>query len=281
MARIRSNNSDDGRPSGAQGGPTKKASPAASTTQSLDRAMKLLDIVVREAGHGIALPQLSDAAGLSRPTVHRLVNGLRNAGLVDYNPETRLFSPAFKLFQMGQSIASRFDLTTLVRPSMERIAQATEDTVYLSVRSGDQAICIDRCEGSFPIKTLTLEVGDSRPLGLGAGSLALLAELPDDECRQVIARNTPLLADHANFTAEKLAGYISTARSKGYALNFGLMHPEMAAVGVPLRSDDGQWSAALSVATITSRMADDRLRFIVELLHREAEDLRTRVWGGS
>lgn len=107
------------------------------------------------------------------------------------------------------------------------------------------------------------------------------AELPDDECRQVIARNASLLAKQPNFTAEKLSAYVQTASANGYALNFGLMHPEMAAVGVPLLSEDGQWSAALSVITITSRMGEDRLRFIVDLLQREAVGLREKLWPGG
>jgi len=107
------------------------------------------------------------------------------------------------------------------------------------------------------------------------------AELPDDECRQVIARNAPLLAKQPNFTAEKLSAYVQTASANGYALNFGLMHPEMAAVGVPSLSEDGQWSAALSVTTITSRMGEDRLRFIVDLLQREAVGLREKLWPGG
>ena len=40
--------------------------------------------------------------------------------------------------------------------------------------SGADAVCIDRRLGSYPVKTLTVEVGTKRPLGIGAGSLAIL-----------------------------------------------------------------------------------------------------------
>lgn len=156
---------------------------------------------------------------------------------------------------------------------MDRIAEATEDTVYLSIRSGDQAICVARRTGAFPIKTLTLEVGDSRPLGLGAGNLALLAALPDSECEQVIARNHALYQGHPNFDAQSLREYVARTRAEGYALNYGLMMPEMAAIGVALRNPGGTVHAALSVAAIKTRMQDDRRAYIVGLLKKEAADI--------
>jgi len=255
-------------PAAGKGG----AAPA-SPTQSLDRALALLDLVVASADTGLSLAPLAAAAGLSKPTAHRLLTGLRNAGLIDYNPASRLFSPAFKLYQMGQKVGGRFDVAQLAGPGMDRIAEATEDTVYLSIRSGDQAICVARRTGAFPIRTLTLEVGDSRPLGLGAGNLALLAALPDGECEQVIARNHALYRGHPNFDAQSLREYVARTRADGYALNYGLMMPEMAAIGVALHNPDGTVNAALSVAAIKTRMQADRRAQIVGLLRQEAAEI--------
>ncbi len=47
-------------------------------------------------------------------------------------------------------------------------AAATGVTVFASVRDAMAAICIGRAIGRFPIRTLTLGVGDRRPLGVGS-----------------------------------------------------------------------------------------------------------------
>ena len=70
-----------------------------------------------------------------------------------------------------------------------RIAERTGDTVFLNVRSGPDVLCIDRKEGTFPIKTLIIEVGNRRPLGVGAGGIALLMPLPDEELERVVSAN--------------------------------------------------------------------------------------------
>ncbi|AOS77674.1 hypothetical protein Q5W_01100 [Hydrogenophaga sp. PBC] len=245
----------------------------ASLTQSLDRAIGLLEEVVNHAARGASLGALAEHAQLSKPTAHRLLNGLRKLGLVDYEEKSRLFFPGLKLYRMGLASAVRFDLVQLAQPSMALLAEETGDTVYLSLRAGDSALCVARQIGSFPIRTLTLGGGDYRPLGLGAGSLALLSALPDAEVEQVIARNRDKLAPHANFDPANLRAMVRQTREQGHSLNDGKMLPEMVALGVIVHDAAGRPAAALSIATISSRMAPERRASIVALLMREARAL--------
>lgn len=245
----------------------------ASLTQSLDRAIGLLEEVVNRTADGANLGQLAECAHLSKPTAHRLLSGLRKLGLVDYEDKTRLFFPGLKLYRMGLASAARFDLVQLAQPAMALLAEETLDTIYLSMRTGDSALCVARQVGSFPIRTLTLEVGDYRPLGLGAGSLALLAALPDAEVEQVIARNRDKLAPHPNFAPEALRAMVRETRAQGFSLNDGNMLPEMVALGVVVHDAAGRPAAALSIATIQSRMPPARRGPVVALLQRQARAL--------
>lgn len=249
-----------------------------SPTQSLDRAIALLEEVVERASEGASLSHLAEKTGLSKPTAHRLLSGLRNLGLVEYD-KSRLYFPGVKLYRMGLASAVRFDIVHLAQPGMERMAAETGDTVYLSLRSGDNALCVARQTGSFPIRTLTLEVGDLRPLGLGAGSLALLAALADDEVEASMARNRDKLAPHPNFDPVSLRALVSRTREQGYSFNDGLMLPEMAAVGHIVRDAASRPVAALSIATIKSRMEGGRRESIAALLAREARLLEQALGG--
>ena len=152
-----------------------------------------------------------------------------------------------------------------------------ETPTIASVREGLAAICIGRAIGRFPIRTLTLDVGNRRPLGVGAGSLALLAALPDAEIATVLARNAVWLKDFDGFTADVLTGLVEQARARGYAFNDGLIVPAMNAIAVPVRDADGQPLFALSLAAIRDRMTSDRLDGLVEQLKSEAADLERRL----
>lgn len=45
---------------------------------------------------------------------------------------------------------------------MDRLQAETQDTCYLTLRSGFDAVCLDRREGLSPIRVLTLDVGSRR-----------------------------------------------------------------------------------------------------------------------
>lgn len=253
------------------GGTIGLASFNASPTQSLDRAMELLDVVVAHAVAGLSLGPLAAAVGLAKPTAHRLLTGLRNAGLVDYDSANRLFFPAFKLCSLGQAAGERFNVIQMAGASLKKLADETGDTIYLAVRSGDFAVCVSRTLGDFPIKTITLNAGDTRPLGLGSNSMVLLSALPDEECARVIARHREALRDYPAFDPISLRSYIARTRSDGYAFNEGLMMSEMSAVAMGIRGPTGSIDASISVAAITSRMQSPRRESIVKLLRTEVQ----------
>lgn len=240
-----------------------------ATSQSLERGMSLLEAVVDRPLGGASLNELAAATALSRPTAHRLLLSLRKLGFVDYEGESRRFFPGLKAYRMGLAAAARFDIVELADRGMSRLADETGDTVFLSLRHGDSALCAARKIGAFPIRTLTLNVGDFRPLGVGAGSLALLAALPEDEVRHIIARNRGRLAAYPKIGADSLREMVTKTRRNGFAVNDGLVLEEMAAVAVPVRDGGGKAIAAISVAAIRSRMAPPRRSAIVKLLDRE------------
>lgn len=243
--------------------------PTVATTQSLERGLSLLEAVVERPLAGASLNEVSAATGLSRPTAHRLLLTLRKLGFVEYEADSRRFFPGLKSYRMGLASAARFDIVELADRGMSRLADETGDTVFLSLRHGDDALCAARKIGAFPIRTLTLNVGDFRPLGVGAGSLALLASLPDDEAQHVIARNRLKLAAYPSIAPDRLKEMVAKTRRQGYSVNDGLVLEEMAAIAIPVHDASGRTIAAISVAAIRSRMNPPRRATIVELLERE------------
>lgn len=213
------------------------------------------------------------ATGLGKATTHRLLRSLMRIGFVQQDPATRLYSLGLEIFALGAAAANRFDIAMHARPAMRRLAELSGDTVYLSVRAGTQALCLDRQLGDFPIRTLTLNVGDRRPLGVGAGSLALLAFQDADEIDGILAAVEGELAVYPGFDVPTVRRLVSVAREQGYAFNNGRLVRGMSAVGVPVLMPGGEVAAALSIAAISSRMEGARRAMLVEALQTEAANL--------
>jgi DNA-binding IclR family transcriptional regulator len=247
------------------------------TGQGIERLAAILRALCSNDGSGHRLVDVAETTGLSKSTVHRLLNGLVRVGLVEHDDATGRFHLGFELFALGSHAANRYGIADIARDSLRRLAILTGDTVFLSVRSGTEAICVDRAEGDYPIKVLTLSAGDRRPLGVGAGSLALLAFLADEEVDRLLIETQAQRAEYPNFNTSELYGLISEAKRRKYTFNGGRIVTDMCAIGVPIFDTHGRPVAALSVAAIKNRMKPERQRKIVGWLTAEAERVANEI----
>ena len=132
------------------------------------------------------LSELSATTGLNKVTALRILNILAREGFVVRAPDGRGYEPGPEIVALGASTGLSHDVREVARPSLVRLADLSEDTVLLSIRSGVEAVCLDREIGAFPIRANYLDIGSRRPLGIGAGSLALLVRLPDPEIDAIL-----------------------------------------------------------------------------------------------
>lgn len=245
-----------------------------SGSQSVDRALGLLSLIGREPAEGLPLGEIVSGSGLNKPTTRRLLLALMRAGLVEQEPQTRRYCLGEEAFVLGVLAARRHSLLEIAMEGLRRLSAETQDTSFLTVRRENYAICLHREEGTYPVRTHALQAGDQHPLGVGAGSLAMLAALPDDDVDRVIAANEAvLLARYPGFAPEALRADVVGTRARGFSLNPGRLVASSWGIGRAFRYPDGRVAGALSIAAIDSRMVPARQAELAVLLAREAERL--------
>ncbi len=180
-----------------------------------------------------------------------------------------------------------------IADSVGRIAALTGDTAFYTERSGSIGICVWREDGNGPFRNNVLSVGDQHPLGIGAGALAILAALPEDEAERIQEDNLAVFDEETQagriLRTPTFASALGEARAQGWAVNTGMVVDESWAVGVALPRDaalapdsvtDDLWlrpEGALSVASVRSRLQPPRLARIVEALRHEARRVAARA----
>lgn len=246
----------------------------AAAVKTIDRAARLLSVLAGQGDHGAMLSEVARRTGLGKGTVHRLLRALSDVGYVTQDAGSRRYRLGVGLELLAAS-ARHGRVAALANPLLERIAGITADTAFVSIREGLAAVCVGREVGSFPIRTLSLDVGHRRPLGVGSGSLALLAFLPDAEIDAIIAGNRRWLTDYPAFRADELRRMTAETRRYGFSFNDGRLISGMNAIGVPVLGANGRPLAALSVAAIAERLRADRLPEVARLLQQEAAELAT------
>lgn len=248
--------------------------------KNIARLLAVMEELAAASSDGLRLTDVARAAGLGKATAHRILGGLEAHGLIEQDPETGRYFLGLRMLVWATAARARFGIARVAEPVVDRLARQTQDTVYLVARVGDESVCVDRREGSFPIRALTLDVGDRRPLGIGAGSLAMLAFLPDVEVDRIMAVHAPERAAYP-FSDGRVREMIDAARRNGYAYNdvhvFQGMETitDMAAVAVPIRRGDGIPVAALHLTAITARLEPPRRDELVAMLQHEVRRLES------
>ncbi|WP_373084711.1 IclR family transcriptional regulator [Sneathiella sp.] len=242
---------------------------------SIARAARVLD-VLSMTPDGADLTEIMARSNFSKTTTFRVLASLRDINYVVQDPASRIYRLGSKLSNLART-AERLDVAALGERGMMRLTDMSEDTVFLSVPEGATAVCVKRHVGAFPIRTLTLDVGDRRPLGVGAGSLALFCSLTEAQRATMCRVNRNWLADY-KVTEEDLLSDYAFFRKNGYAFNQGRVVSGMSAVGVPVILTGNRLVAALAIGAIDDRMAQSRIdELLLPGLIREAARLAEKL----
>lgn len=244
---------------------------------SLKRGVALLKVLATAGSRGQALTELAEKTGIPHPTAHRILKQMISEGLAIQHFENHRYKLGPLVFELGLAGSVLHDIRDLCEPSMNTLAKSTEDTVYLVLRSGFEAVCMHRCEGTFPIRALVLEVGSRRPLGVGAGGLAILSAVAPEVRQTIIERVEPYLSAFGNLNAQTLEQACVQSAADGIALVQNKVSLGVTAMGVPFRNSMGDPVGSISVAALTQRMTNSRIHKIAECLRSEALQIESAL----
>ncbi|KAA2235171.1 IclR family transcriptional regulator [Salinarimonas soli] len=247
-------------------------------TQSIGRAVALLRLVAGSRAGGAALSDLVERSRLSKPTCRRILVALIDAGLMEQDPVSRRYFLGPEAHVLGTLAAERFGLHRLAHEGVVRLAEETGDAAFFQIRRDWSAVCLQREDGDYPLRSHVLAPGDRHPLGAGAGGLAILAALEDGDVEAALTANEAWLArSYAVLTPPLLRDLVHESRAQGYAMNRGLLFPGSWGMGMPVRDARGRAVACLSLACVESRLQPNRQPVLARALAREVRDLERRM----
>lgn len=240
-------------------------------TQSIERVVEMLRVVASRGRRGMRVGEVVATSGLPEATCFRMLKRLEIEGLVEREPHTKKYFLGPLLHELGLLARPRYRLSELCDGAMHRLAELTQDTVYLSERSGLEAVCTNRALGDYPIKSLALDIGIRRPLGVGSGGLAILCALPPADAEAIVKANAHRYEKFASFTADFLRGAVVEGRARGHCFLDGAVTPGTGSIGIAF--PPGNPVAAISVAAISGRLQPARRQEIAQLMRREVQKI--------
>ena len=245
--------------------------------QVVSRIAGLLRLVGGSA-EGVPLSVLVRQSGLTRPTVHRLLSSLASEGFLDHDAASGNWVLGPEMLLMGSVAAARFPMEDIARPSLRRLAEATGESAFFSIRRGSETVCLLREEGSFPVRSFVLHEGVRFPLGVASAGTAIMAFLPESEQEDLLKG----WVEHAGafaaaHTEELVRANLEKTRLTGYSVNPGLVLEGSWGMGAAVFDAFGKPAWALSLTGIESRFKPGRQEELGGLLMAEAHRITQQL----
>ena len=239
------------------------------TVRAVSRALAVLR-AFRVEQPSMPLAEIAASARLDRATARRMLLTLIGEGLVRQDPTSQHYALTLRVLELAAA-APTGGLREEARPVMQRLAQETGATVFLSVAGTPGALCLERVDGGDPVQVKWWAVGSHMPWNCGAGPRLLLAYMRHADAAAAL-RHAAALTPHSQTDPRVLLEHLGTIRARGYEITVDDVTVGLSAVAVPLgRADEP--AAALSIGGLTGQLldADGRPRHIAAMLDAARE----------
>jgi IclR family acetate operon transcriptional repressor len=219
--------------------------------QSVSRSLDLLDAV---ATGDHSLVALASKTNLTPSTAYRLLSTLMDRGYVARSAETGRFRVGHKVIELAAVAASATDrLRVLIRPYLESLRDATEETANLVVPEGVSVVYADQVESARAVRMFTV-IGRRVPMHASAAGKAILAASPEGVLNARLAAGLEVLTTHTLATAESLRRDLDLTRERGFAVDREEYDLGVSCVACPITDARAHAVAALSVSGPSERM---------------------------
>lgn len=246
--------------------------------QSVDRALTLIETLA-EDDEGYRLTDLAVRTGLSTSTVHRLLTTLEKRRFVQFDRSEAKWHIGVRSFSVGSTFARRRNFVAHAMPYLRKLRDLTRETANLAVVDDETVILLTRVESREIMRSLTKVGGRVAMVASGVGK-AVLATYSDEDVNAIIHRQgMPRLTEKSIVRPGELFKALQTVRRQGYAVDDEEARMGLRCVAAVVYNDCSEPLATISVSGMTSRVTDERLPIIGNIVRDVAAELTIALGG--
>lgn len=251
----------------------ERESRAAYGIQAISRAATLMRLIARGGEEGIRLTDLTHMTGYPHPTIRRFLKSLIDERFVCQDAQSRRYFIGPMSFELGLGTRFKPAFQEDFRPHLQELAAVSGCTAYLIMRSGSDAVCLDRIQSDPPVKTSPFGIGGRRPLGIGAGSISILASLCDAEIKRALHSNRRDLESYGRVTIPSVWRAIERARARKFAFTKNIHTYGVSSIGVLIRRRGNPADYAVSLLT-REKLTEARVRDLFRAMTSELKKMK-------
>ena len=231
---------------------------------AVDKCIDILELLAR-IKKPLGVSEISKSLDLNKSTVFNIVYTLDDLGILERAPDGK-FQFGTRLYILGRAAGRTSELISTVHPYLEKINQKTKLSAFLGLRSGLNAVIIDKVDSAFDIK-IHSEVGMRIPLLAGAAGPVLLAQMSDTEVDEILSTNAlKQFTPNSCVNKKKYKAMIQKSRKEGIAVDMEEYIDGIRAFGLPIRTSRTDIQIALWVVGFKQQITNENIPRISDFL---------------
>ena len=222
-----------------------------------------------------SLQGLVDETGLPKPTLHRMLQQLEGAGLLQREDDGRRYSTGLRLRRLAENLLLNNSFHGAQHAVLRHLVEEIGESCNLTALSGSEVIYLDRVETAAPLR-FYLYPGSRVPAHCSASGKLFLAQMSPAQRKRLLV-HVPLQAytPRTLVSLETLEEDVLRVRRDGYALDNEEFLPGLLCVAVLVPSPRGRSNLAIALQAPVMRLSADKALQWLPALQRAAQALAT------
>ena len=246
-----------------------------NTIRSVAKAMELLQLL-SDAGEAMTLTAISERAGLPKSTVFGLLTTMRDYDVITQHADGK-YALGLRLFEYGCRASAFWNISSLARPYLEHLAEATGASAMLSTYENGHIVALDQAEGRDSLRIVTAP-GARLPLHCTSRGKEFLSAMADHEAKRVLSRRTlEPYTPKTLVTWEELFRVMQAARENGYAVEEGEYRFGLCSPSAPVRDSSGAVRYAVGVVAMFDSVRSPDFQRDIDLTCAAAAQISTAI----
>jgi IclR family transcriptional regulator, acetate operon repressor len=244
------------------------------------RLFALLEVIAQR-DQFFSLQSLVDELGLPKPTLHRMLQQLESAGMIQRDGDGRHYSTGLRLRRMAENLLLNNTVHGARHSALRQLVEEVGESCNLTTCSGPEVLYLDRVETVAPLR-FYLHSGSRVPVHCSASGKLFLAQMTPLQRRRLLA-HVPLTryTEKTLVSHEQIEAEVERVHRDGYAIDDQEFLPGLLCVAVLVPVDRGKSNMAVAIQAPIMRMTAEKSLQCLPALQRAARALAAIEMGNS
>jgi IclR family transcriptional regulator, acetate operon repressor len=243
------------------------------------RLFALLEVIASK-DQLFSLHALVEETGLPKPTLHRMLQQLESATLLQREGDGRHYSTGVRLRRLAENLLMNDSHHGARHAVLRHLVEEVGESCNITTLSGSEVVYLDRVETAAPLR-FYLHPGSRVPVHCSASGKAFLAQMTPAQRKRLLA-HAPLERCTPNTLVDlaKLERELKRVEKEGFAMDDEEFLPGLICLAVRVPAAGRPSNLCIAVQAPIMRLAPAKARTLLPALRRAAEALGA-IDGGS